>query len=384
MTLTRAFAFTALRFAFQSFSPATSFSLAMSTSAKSTLYDLPVSNNGARCRIILYKKEIPDEEVTIASPMDLGGLKTPEYLALNPQGKMPLLSIKDGMSIPESDTICRYLMNTYADKGPDFLPNDPRSNLISRIHDMYITTIQGALYKATPPFGIYGTRSDAFNELKKQLKVIDDLIENDKDGIYLCGNEVSLADASLFPTMVFIAEMLPKFGIDDGVPSKLTNWFREVREKDADFAKVYGEVKGGIDAWESKKRWDNIWMAGLRDEEPATIFDKLIAGEIPADIVYQDDKVFAFKDINPAAPAHILVIPKERMNLSGLRKSSAEHVEILGRLLVVAGEIAKEKDHGFGDGGARIVINDGPDAGQEVPHLHVHVLGGRSMSWPPG
>lgn len=243
MKLTKAFALTALRLAiFKSITPVASFSLTMSTSAKSTLYDLPVSNNGARCRIILYKKNIPSEEVTIASPMDLGGLKSPEYLALNPLGKMPLLSIKDGMSIPESDTICRYLVSTYSDQGPDFLPNDPRSNLIARIHDMYITTIQGVLYKAAPPFGIYGTRSEALNELKKQLKIIDGLIEDGKDGIYLCGKDVSLADASLFPTMVFIDEMLPKFGVDDGVPAKLASWFREVREKDDDFAKVYDEV----------------------------------------------------------------------------------------------------------------------------------------------
>lgn len=110
----------------------------------------------------------------------------------------------------------------------------------------------------------------------------------------------------------------------------------------------------------------------------------MIGGDIPASVVYEDDKVFAFKDINPAAPAHILVIPKDRMNLSGLRKSTPEHVEILGKLLVAAGEISKNKELGFGDGGARIVINDGEDAGQEVPHLHVHVLGGRSMVWPPG
>ncbi len=217
-----------------------------SSAAKSTLYDLPVSNNGARCRLILYKKQIPQEEVTIASPMDLGGLKTPEYLALNPQGKMPLLSIDGGMSIPESDTICRYLMHTYADSGPDFLPNDPKSNLITRIHDMYITTIQGALYKAAPPFGIYGTRSDALNELQKQLKIIDDLIDDDIDGNYLCGSEVSLADASLFPTMVFIDAIFPKFGIENGIPSKLAKWFKGVREKDVDFAKVYDEVRSCV------------------------------------------------------------------------------------------------------------------------------------------
>lgn len=72
------------------------------------------------------------------------------------------------------------------------------------------------------------------------------------------------------------------------------------------------------------------------------------------------------------------------MNLSGLRKASADHVEMLGQLLVAASKVAKDESLGFGDGGARIVINDGPDAGQEVPHLHVHVLGGRDFTWPPG
>mmetsp|Transcript_7085 Transcript_7085/g.13355 ORF Transcript_7085/g.13355 Transcript_7085/m.13355 type:complete len:390 (-) Transcript_7085:169-1338(-) len=366
-------------------SPVLSFSIAMSSSSttKSKLYDLPVSNNGARCRIILYKKEIPEQEVKIVSPADVGGLKSPEYLTMNPLGKMPLLSIEGGMNIPESDTICRYLMSTYADRGPDFLPNEVRSNAIARIHDMYITTIQGALYKAAPPFGIYGTRSDALKELQTQLKLIDDLVEDDRDGTYLCGKDVSLADASLFPTMIFIDAMFPKFGIENGIPLKLKTWFDQVRDKDSVFAKVYEEVKSGIDAWESKGRWNDIWLAGLRDDAPQTIFDKLITGEIPANVVYEDDKVFAFKDINPSAPAHILVIPKDRMNLSGLHKSSPEHIEILGRLLVAAGEISTRKDLGFVNGG-RIVINDGKDAGQEIPHLHVHVLGGRSLTWPPG
>ena len=216
--------------------------MSMSSPTKSKLYDLPVSNNGARCRIILYKKDIPEEEVKIVSPMDVGGLKSSEYLAMNPQGKMPLLSIEGGMNIPESDTICRYLMSTYADWGPDFLPNDARSNTIARIHDMYITTIQGALYKAAPPFGIYNTRSDALEEIQKQLKIIDDLVEDDRDGMYLCGKDVSLADASLFPTMIFIDIMLPKFGVEKGIPAKLKEWFLDVREKDTAFAKVYQEV----------------------------------------------------------------------------------------------------------------------------------------------
>eukprot|EP01083_Nonionella_stella_P218918 784587_1 len=123
---------------------------------KSVLYDVPVSNNGARCRLILYKKKIPKTEVDIVSPMTLeGGLKGPVYLAKNPQGKMPLLSLTSEeesiMNIPESDTICRYLLSTYEEQSPSFLPNDTKSNLIARIHDMYLTTIQGCMYKPTPP-----------------------------------------------------------------------------------------------------------------------------------------------------------------------------------------------------------------------------------------
>ena len=134
-----------------------------------------------------------------------------------------------------------------------------------------------------------------------------------------------------------------------------------------------------VTSWEEKNhRWDSIWQAGQRDLAPGTIFDKIIAKEIPATIVKEDDHILAFKDINPVAPAHILVIPKDRNGLTQIRKASAEHTDILGRLLVAAGEIANDSDLGFGDG-ARIVINDGNDGGQEVYHIHVHVLGGRKL-----
>jgi len=121
------------------------------------LYDLPVSNNGARCRIIIYKKKI-ENEVEIESPKVLGGLKSPLYLALNPQGKMPLLIRNiDGdfpSPLPEADTICRFLLDNYQERGPSFLPTDAASNLISRLHDVYLCPIQGALYKAEPPFSM--------------------------------------------------------------------------------------------------------------------------------------------------------------------------------------------------------------------------------------
>ncbi len=129
------------------------------------------------------------------------------------------------------------------------------------------------------------------------------------------------------------------------------------------------QMSAALDKWEASGRWDSIWLAGVRDTEPSTLFDMIIAGDIPATIVKEDDHILAFKDINPAAPGHVLVIPKDRAGLTRLSKSTPEHYEILGRLMVAAGEIAKDEELGFGDG-ARIVINDGKDAGQEVFHLH--------------
>ena len=143
------------------------------------------------------------------------------------------------------------------------------------------------------------------------------------------------------------------------------------------------QMMDGLQTWDARGRWDTIHLAGVRDEADPTIFDKILAGEIPATIVKEDDKILAFKDINPCAPAHVLVIPKDRDGLTRLRQATPDHIEILGRLMLAASEIAKDESLGFGDG-ARIVVNDGKEAGQEVFHLHVHVLGGRKFTWPPG
>lgn len=300
------------------------------SSTRSILYDMPVSNNGARCRLIIYKKGITDVE--IQPPTALGGLKSEEYLRCNPQGKMPLLSSPE-LDIAESDTIARYLVSNYSHLGPSFQPDNPRSNLMARIHDMYITTIQGALYKAMPPFGTFGTRRLALAEIQKQLLVIENLVVT--DGLYLCGNDVSLADATIFPTLVFIHHMFPKFDIAPALPTKLAKYFQDVTDKDADFAKVRSEIEGALQGWDEKKRWDTILGAGWRDEEPSTLFDRIISREIPAAIVEQPDEgVLAFKDINPAAPAHVLVIPKDRNGLTRITKATTEHGEILGRLMV--------------------------------------------------
>lgn len=111
-----------------------------------------------------------------------------------------------------------------------------------------------------------------------------------------------------------------------------------------------------------------------------TIFAKILAGEIPADIVYEDEHCIAFRDINPVAPQHTLVIP--RKPLVSLAHAQAQDAELLGRLLLAAAQVAR--DQGLEDNGYRIVTNIGQHGGQSVFHLHIHVLGGRQLLWPPG
>lgn len=111
----------------------------------------------------------------------------------------------------------------------------------------------------------------------------------------------------------------------------------------------------------------------------STLFEKIIAREIPADIVYEDDSVLAFRDINPQAPTHVLIIPKKPIPRVGEAKEDDQL--LLGYLLLKAGEVARQLklENGF-----RLVINHGRDGGETVPHLHCHILGGRPLDWPPG
>jgi len=110
------------------------------------------------------------------------------------------------------------------------------------------------------------------------------------------------------------------------------------------------------------------------------LFCRIINKEIPSKLVYEDEKVLAFEDIKPQAPAHILIIPKK--HLSSLKEADENDQNLLGYLLLTARKIAEDK--GLADSGCRLVINSGPDSGQEVYHLHVHLLGGRRFGWPPG
>ena len=110
-----------------------------------------------------------------------------------------------------------------------------------------------------------------------------------------------------------------------------------------------------------------------------TLFEKIIAREIPAAIVYEDDLVLAFRDIRPAAPVHVLIVPKKP--IPRIAEAQADDQKLLGHLLLKAAEVAQQL--GLSNG-YRLVINNGADGGETVPHLHCHILGGRHMEWPPG
>jgi histidine triad (HIT) family protein len=119
------------------------------------------------------------------------------------------------------------------------------------------------------------------------------------------------------------------------------------------------------------------YCPGMADK---TLFEKIRDGEIPADIVHRDDLCLAFRDISPQAPLHILVVPCKPVARVG--EAGAEEKTLLGHLLLTAAEVARRE--GVADSGYRLVINNGRDGGEAVPHLHVHLLGGRKLDWPPG
>ena len=111
-----------------------------------------------------------------------------------------------------------------------------------------------------------------------------------------------------------------------------------------------------------------------------TLFEKVVAREISATIVYEDEKVLAFRDIKPQAPTHVLIVPKKP--IPRITEATAEDHKLLGHLLLKAADVARQL--GLAEDGFRLVFNSGKDGGETVPHLHCHILGGRKLGWPPG
>jgi histidine triad (HIT) family protein len=116
------------------------------------------------------------------------------------------------------------------------------------------------------------------------------------------------------------------------------------------------------------------------DVAEGCLFCKIAAGEIPAKVVCETDEVVAFRDINPQAPSHVLIVP--RRHVPSVNALAPEDAELVGKLFLAAREIARQE--GVAEGGYRLVMNTGPDAGQSVDHIHLHLLGGRGLGWPPG
>ena len=119
----------------------------------------------------------------------------------------------------------------------------------------------------------------------------------------------------------------------------------------------------------------------MNPHEEETIFHKIVAGKIPSTKVYENDDVYSFRDINPVAKVHIIIVPKKMQGLNMLSSAKEEHIPILGKLLLAASEIAKQEKL---EKGYRIVINCGKEGCQSVPYLHLHLIGGQQLSWPPG
>jgi histidine triad (HIT) family protein len=138
--------------------------------------------------------------------------------------------------------------------------------------------------------------------------------------------------------------------------------------------------EGYDDLDKNDPNYDSEGEEGLTILPEDTIFDKIVRQEIPCNKVYEDDLVLAFNDINPQAPTHILLIPKDRKGMSQLRFAGPKHEELLGHMMLTVGEIVKQQN--LSD--YRVVVNDGEGAGQTVFHLHLHILAGRPLVWPPG
>jgi len=228
---------------------------------KPTLFDVPVSNNGARIRWILYKKGLDVEEFDIIPPAEIGGLKSESFLQLNPQGKMPLLVLPDGLSLPESQVIESYLLDKYKGVGPDLLPQTPElraiAALTARIHDLYIAPIQGCMYK---PNDDAADRRKKIGEINFQLDVLEKTIIG---GPFVCGKEITYGDGALVPTFVFFTYILPRhFGWKSVFTNrpKLSTWWDAV-SADPEGARVIKEMMGGLETWESNDRWQKTGVA---------------------------------------------------------------------------------------------------------------------------
>ena len=204
----------------------------MSTRMSATLYDVPVSNNGARARIAIYAKGL-ESQINIVSPSELGGIKSEEYTELNPYGKMPLFITDDDSALYESEIILQYILDKYKDVGPSLELDTPEarahSALSAKLFDTYIQPIQGCMYR---DMGLSAEeRAKQLGEVDENLHVLEKMCSS--TGPYFCGAKPSGADCSLFPSFVFFEFMLEtQFGWPDAFYDKpnLKQWYNYLKK----------------------------------------------------------------------------------------------------------------------------------------------------------
>lgn len=250
----------------------TKMSATASSKPKVTLYSMPASNYSARARYLIRRKNLTEDEVQICSPRELGGLKTEEYLKMNPLGKMPaaLVECSNGQHcLYESSVICEYIAEAYEDRQPSFVPKTPearaKARLIANLLDIYVGPHHPFMYKKLD--------SDRFEGVKKMDQGFD-AIEHAMcpHGPYAVGKELSIADCCLWGNWPFYDFMLPTFfgtHPTDGRP-KLAAWYKHMQNESPAAKEVYSEVFNALYAWWDKGRWNELGMSALtpRPEMP--------------------------------------------------------------------------------------------------------------------
>ena len=242
----------------------------VSTKTKVSLYTTPVSNDGARCRYLAKRKELPEELFQICSPKDFGGLKTEEYLKLNPLGKMPMLLIEDSNNnstntLFESAIISEYLAEKFSSHGPSFLPSTPegraKARLIAQLLDVYIGPHHLYMYKP-----IEGDRVEGVNKMKAGFDAIEHVL--DKNGPYALGRELSIADCCLWGNWAFYDFMLPTFfgwNPIEGRP-KLQAWREKMGNESNAAREVYTSVFEALGGWWDNGRWNKLGMQPITEK----------------------------------------------------------------------------------------------------------------------
>lgn len=242
-----------------------------------TLYDIPVSNNGARNRIAIYYKGLEDK-IQIVNPSALGGIKSEEYMKLNPYGKMPLFIAEGGEAIYESEVIQTYILDKFSDAGPsltlDTAEKRAHASLCIKVFDTYIQPVQGCMYRKSPSAEM---RAEQLGVIDETLHVLEGLCSD--EGPYFCGGDPSTADCGLFPSFVFFEFMLEtQFGWPDCFydKPKLKRWYNLLKQGEGEggdststtssfagvTARVYGEVYDALKEWERNGRWE---VQGVKD-----------------------------------------------------------------------------------------------------------------------